>query len=171
MATPAQQSSSATALPMLVKKQTLLPSITSIQKRNILTIGGDMNAQIGKNVSHKFSLHNSSNRNGEHLINFMLENTLTCLNTKFQKRKGKLLTCTYANNTKAQMDYILWIRNGIIAHWIVKHIPLLRVCPPITKMLWQRYNWAYEEMQPEQPQLYTMTGPCLTTGILEINIH
>ena len=35
----------------------------------------------------------------------MLENRLTCLNTKFQKRKGKLWTYTYANNTKAQTDY------------------------------------------------------------------
>ena len=51
-----------------------------------------MNAQIGKNVNHKFSLHNSSNRNGEHLIDFTLENRLTCFNTKFHKREGKLWT-------------------------------------------------------------------------------
>ena len=30
-----------------------------------------------------------------------------CLNPKFQKRKGKLWMYTYANNAKAQMDYIL----------------------------------------------------------------
>ena len=30
----------------------------------------------------------------------------TCLNTKFQKREGKLWTYTYTNNTKAQIDYI-----------------------------------------------------------------
>ena len=61
--------------------------VRSIPKHNVLIIGGDMNAQIGKNVNHKFSLHNSSNRNGQHLIDFMLENRLTCLNTKFQKRE------------------------------------------------------------------------------------
>ena len=66
-----------------------------------------MNAQIGKNINNKFSLHNSSNRNGEHLTDFTLENRLTCLNTTFQKRKGKLRTNTYANNTKAQINYIL----------------------------------------------------------------
>ena len=60
-----------------------------ISKHNVLIISGDMNAQIGKNVN-KFSLHNSSNRTGEHLTDFMLENRLTCLNTKFQKRKGRL---------------------------------------------------------------------------------
>ena len=37
----------------------------------------------------------------------MLENRLTCLNTKFQKRRGKLWTDTYANNAKAQIEYIL----------------------------------------------------------------
>ena len=37
----------------------------------------------------------------------MLENRLICLNTEFQKRKGKLWTYTFANNTKAQIDYIL----------------------------------------------------------------
>ena len=47
-----------------------------------------MNAQIGKNVNHKFSLHNLSNRNGQHLTDFTLENRLICLNTKFQKMEG-----------------------------------------------------------------------------------
>ena len=65
-----------------------------------------MNAEIGKNGNHKFSLHNSSNRNGQHLTNFTRENRLTCLNTNFQKREGKLRTYTYPNNTKAQIDYV-----------------------------------------------------------------
>ena len=66
----------------------------------------DMNAQIRKNVNHKLSLHNSSNRNGEHLTDFTQKNRLTCLNTKFQKRKGKLWTYTYANNAKSLKDYV-----------------------------------------------------------------
>ena len=74
-------------------------------KQNI--VDGDINAQIGKNINNKFSLHNSSNRNGEHLINFTPENRLTCINTKFLKRKGELWTYNYANNTKAQIEYIL----------------------------------------------------------------
>ena len=48
--------------------------VLSIPKHNVLVIGGDMNAQIGKNVNHKFSLHNSSNRNREQLTDLMLEN-------------------------------------------------------------------------------------------------
>ena len=35
--------------------------VRSIPKHNVLVISGEMNAQIGKNVNHKFSLHNSSN--------------------------------------------------------------------------------------------------------------
>ena len=44
--------------------------VRSIPKNNILIIGGEMNAQIGNNVNHKFSLHNTSNRNGKHLTDF-----------------------------------------------------------------------------------------------------
>ena len=36
----------------------------------------------------------------------MIENRLTCLNTNYQKREGKLLTYTYANDNKAQIDYV-----------------------------------------------------------------
>ena len=43
----------------------------SIPKHNMLIIGGDMNAQIGKNGNNKYSLHNTSNRNGQHLTDFM----------------------------------------------------------------------------------------------------
>ena len=66
--------------------------VRSIPKHNLLVIGGDMNAQIGKSRNNKYSLHNTSNRNGQHLIDFMIENRLTCFNTNFKKREGKLWT-------------------------------------------------------------------------------
>ena len=78
----------------------LFSFVHSIPKHNVLVISGDMNAQIGKSVNHKFRLHNSLNRNGEHLTDFTLENRLTYLNTKFQKNY------TYVNHTKAQTDDI-----------------------------------------------------------------
>ena len=81
--------------------------VCNIPKHSMLVIGGDMNAQIGKDVNNKYSLHNTSNRNGQHLTDFMRENRLACLNTNYQKREGKLWTDTYANNTKAQIDYVL----------------------------------------------------------------
>ena len=80
--------------------------VRSIPKHNLLVIGGDMNAQIGKNRNNKYGLRNTSNRNGQRLIDFIIENRLTCLNTNFQKREGKLSTYTSANNSKAQIDYV-----------------------------------------------------------------
>ena len=69
-----------TDLDACYNKQSFL--VYCILKQNVHIIGGDMNAQIGKNVNNKFSLHNS--------MDFTQENELICLNTKFQKRKGKL---------------------------------------------------------------------------------
>ena len=80
--------------------------VHGIPKHNVLVISGDMNAQTGKNGNNKYSLHNTLNRNGQHLTNFMIENRFTCLNTNFQKREEKLWTYTYANNNKAQIDYV-----------------------------------------------------------------
>ena len=80
--------------------------VRSIPKHNVLVIGGDMNAQIGKN-GNKYRLHNASNRNRQHLTDFMIENRFTCLNTNNQKREVKLWTYTYGNNNKAQIDYVL----------------------------------------------------------------
>ena len=77
-----------------------------IPKHNVLVIGGDMNAQIGKNGNNKYRLHITSNRNGQHLTDFMIENRLTNLNKNHQKREGKLWTYTYANNNKVQIDYV-----------------------------------------------------------------
>ena len=78
--------------------------VRSIPKHNLLVISGDMNAQIRKNGNNKYSLHNTSNRNGQHLTDFMIENRLTCLNAIYQKREGKLWTYTYANNSKVFMN-------------------------------------------------------------------
>ena len=78
-----------------------------IPKHNVLIIGGDMNAQIGKDKNNKFCLHNLAKRNSEYLIDFSFENSLSCLNIKFQKWKGKWRTYSNSNNTKARLDYIL----------------------------------------------------------------
>ena len=48
--------------------------VRSSPKHNVLVIGGDMNAQIGKNGNYKYSLQNSLNRNRHHLTDFMIEN-------------------------------------------------------------------------------------------------
>ena len=58
--------------------------VRSILKHNVLVIGRDMNAQMGKNGNHKYSLYNLSNRNGQHRTDFKIENRLICFNTNFQ---------------------------------------------------------------------------------------
>ena len=101
-------------IPTIVSEETELVTfydelsslVRSIPKHNVLVIGGDMNAQIGKNGNNKYSLHNTSNRNGQYQTDFRIENRLTYLNTNYQKRKGKLWTYTYVNNNEAQIDYV-----------------------------------------------------------------
>ena len=107
--------------------------VRSIPKHNVLVIGGDMNAQIGKNGKNRYSLHNTSNRNGKHLTEFMMENRLTCLKTNYQKREGKLWTYTYANNNKAQIDYVFINKKWKNSAMNARHTPLSRVCSPITE--------------------------------------
>ena len=80
-------------------------SFRSIPKHKVLIFGGDMKAQIGKNGNHKFSLYNLSNRNGQHLIDFTIENRLTCNNWNFQKREGKLCTTGEERNTYSNDVY------------------------------------------------------------------
>ena len=74
--------------------------------RHVKNTGADMNAHTGKERNNKFSLQKTPNRNAEYLRIFFLENNLVCRNTKFQKRKGKLWTYTFPNNSKVQLDYI-----------------------------------------------------------------
>ena len=51
--------------------------VRGILKYNLLIIGGNMNAQIGKNKNNKISLHNSLNRDEDHLTDFSYENEPT----------------------------------------------------------------------------------------------
>ena len=52
---------------LIASNNKLSSLVCRIPKHNVLIIGGDMNAQIGKNINNKFSLHKTSNRNGVHL--------------------------------------------------------------------------------------------------------
>ena len=70
-------------------------------------------------------------------------NRLICLNTKFQKIKGKLWTYTYTNNAKVQIDYILMNKKWNDS---ARHIHFSKVCPPITELSWLTYDWAYTGM-------------------------
>ena len=56
---------------------------------NFLIVLGDFNARLGpEDALHTY--HSSTNRNGSHPVEFLLEHGLIAANTQFQKRKGKL---------------------------------------------------------------------------------
>ena len=48
--------------------------IKQIPKHHILLIGGDMNAKIGSNECEGDSYHDSTNRNGEYLLDLLTQN-------------------------------------------------------------------------------------------------
>ena len=63
----------------------LLPLVRSIPKHNVLIIGSDRNAQIGKNVNLKSAYTMRQNRNGPHLTDFGIENRLHASIQTFKK--------------------------------------------------------------------------------------
>ena len=137
-----------------------------------------MNEQIGKNRNNKYRLHNASNRNGQHLIDFMIENRLSCLNTNFQKKEGKLWTYTYANKSKRlekKLDgnYTRMLRAVLNKSWrqhptrhqLYGHFP-----PPITKTIQARrtrhagHCWRSKDELISDALLWTPTYGCAKAG-------
>ena len=84
----------------------LREAVKTIPRHNIQIILGDMNARIGTDKA-KFAYCKSTNRNGEHLINFSEEYGYILGNTRFQKSKSKQWTARLPNGHKAQLDYIM----------------------------------------------------------------
>ena len=80
---------------------TELTSLTRhIPNHNILIIGGDFNVHLRKVDGYIYSLNRTTNRKGNMLHNFLLENNLLCLNTNFQKRSGQSWTPQMVLNHK-----------------------------------------------------------------------
>ncbi len=67
---------------------------------------GDFNARIGKSDA-KFAFHDTTNRNGEHLLDLICEKNLFISNLKFQKQAGKKWTYMDPAGNRCQLDYIL----------------------------------------------------------------
>ena len=85
-----------------------LTSVTrQVPKHNILIIGRALKAQLGQSDGFRYAYHSETNRNGSILKDYLNENNLLCLNTKFQKRPGQLWTHKSPNRDKAQLDYII----------------------------------------------------------------
>ena len=85
---------------------TLRSTVENVPAHNFLLIPGDFNAKLGPNDA-KFTMHSATNRNGDHLVDFMEEFSLCPANTKFMRCKNKLWTFEYPNGQRAQLDYIL----------------------------------------------------------------
>ena len=87
-----------------------------IPKHNVLVIGGDFNAHLGKDKGYKFAYHPITNRNGNMLSNFVEEQNLLPLNFCFQKCSGQKWTHTAPNGAKTQLDYVIinrkWKNSG-----------------------------------------------------------
>ena len=71
-----------------------------------------------------------ANRNGSHLVDFLLEHSLIAANTQFLKRKGKLWTFKHrASDSLKHLDYILthrkW-RNSVRNVEAFNHFHMLR---------------------------------------------
>ena len=81
--------------------------VRQLPKHTFIVIGGDFNAQLGKSDDNRYTYHTTTNRNGTMLQNFLTENKLICLNTKFQKRHNQLYSFTSANNSRSQIDFVL----------------------------------------------------------------
>ena len=76
-------------------------------KHNFLVISGDLNAKLGPEHA-RFTYNTETNRNGEHLIDFMDEFNLFAANTSFMKPKGQLWTFEYPTGGRAQLDYLVF---------------------------------------------------------------
>ena len=89
----------------------------SIPKHNVILIGGDMNARIGKKDAKGSVYNRATNENGQHLLDYIQECNLKALNTAFTKRAGKLWTHTLPNGKRSQIDYIMindkWKNSGL----------------------------------------------------------
>ena len=84
-----------------------LAEVTSnVPAHNVLLICGDLNAKLGRDHV-RYSFHQSTNRNGEHLLDFLQSFNLVASNCHFQKPARKIWTFTYPNKTREQLDYIL----------------------------------------------------------------
>ena len=85
-----------------------LESLTRrIPKHNMLIIGGDFNAHLGRNDGFTSSYHSETNRNGSKMKDYLQANELICLNTSFSKRQGQLWTHKAPNGVLSQLDFML----------------------------------------------------------------
>ena len=91
--------------------------VRAVPKHSFMVIGGDFNAQLGTSAEIQHTYHTQNNRNGDYFEQFLIQNNLSCLNTRFQKKDGKKWSFSYPNGAKALLDHIVlnkkWINSAI----------------------------------------------------------
>ena len=85
----------------------LRSAVEQVPHHNFLVISGDLNAKLGPDNA-RFKHNKETNRNGEHLIDFMEEFSLFASNTSSMKPKGQLWTFEYPKGGRAQLDYLIF---------------------------------------------------------------
>ena len=101
----------------------------------------------------------------------MVENRLTCLNTNYKKREGKLWTYTYENNSKAQIDYVFINKKWKNSVMNCEAYSSFEGVSSDHRIVMAKIRLSLRKMPHEQRPPNTMTGPFLTTEILEINMY
>ena len=80
---------------------------SAVQNQAAGNAKGDFNAQVKEESVFKRSYNKETNRNGNLLLDLVIENEQIPLNSHFLKKNSKLWTFTYPNRSRAQIDYIL----------------------------------------------------------------
>ena len=81
--------------------------VQSFPPHDIVVIAGDLNAHLGKDTCNSNAYYVSTNRNGQHLLDFAQENAFTIGGLKFNKKSSKKVTWTAPNGQLHQNDHIL----------------------------------------------------------------
>ena len=87
-------------------------TVSSIPPHNLLAVCGDFNAKLGHDIA-LYTLHCTTNNNGELLQDFSQQHRLVICNTRFQKPQQKMWTYEDPKRSKHQIDYILWRKKWI----------------------------------------------------------
>ena len=81
--------------------------VQSFCPHDINIIAGDHNAHLGSDICNKNAFYSTTNRNGQLLVDFAQENSLSIASLKFNKKKSKKVTWTAPNGQLHQNDHIL----------------------------------------------------------------
>ena len=90
-----------------------------ISARNFLDVHGDFNARHGPEYASYAYNTDVSNRNGQHLVSFLQENSLLAANTMFQKRQGKFWTNQNWRNSATNAEAYSTIKTVNFDHRVV----------------------------------------------------